>query len=69
MKLKTLKYTPTCSGPRMVHHQGVMSCAQLKLQVLVQYWQLLRVWSVFDCISYPWCLSVAPVQAVLNQNL
>jgi hypothetical protein len=26
-KLKRLQFTPTCFGPHMVHHQGVVNCA------------------------------------------
>jgi hypothetical protein len=36
LKDKKLKITPTCFGCYVIHHQGVKSCAWLKLLVVIQ---------------------------------
>jgi len=46
---RQLKITPTCFGSCVIHHHGVLSCAWLKL-LLVVHRYFLCAWSVFGSV-------------------
>jgi hypothetical protein len=57
LKDKKLKITPTCFGSYVIHHQGVQSCASLKLLVVIHRY-------IVVCLVGVWQLNFEPVVCV-----
>ena len=46
--IKKIKITPTCFGSYVIHHQGVHSCARLKLLVVIHRYFVVCLFGVWQ---------------------